>query len=111
MLCLGSMHSILSQQCQMSAKYQKRELCIVQCNNALQVEVEIETMDRGGTFLGTLRTCEGSKYVCFHMGPDLLEAGLAKLHPSFDPDRVPGGRELAAAQERAQSARLKVCHS
>lgn len=45
------------------------------------------------------------------MGPDLLEAGLAKLHPSFDPDRVPGGRELAAAQERAQSARLKVCNS
>ena len=75
----------------------------------MQVEVEIETMDRGGTFLGSLRTCEGSKNVCFHMGPDLLEAGLAKLHPSFDPDRVPGGRELAAAQERAQSARLKVC--
>ena len=74
---------------------------------ARQVEVEIETMDRGGTFLGTLRILGGGRPL--NLGPALLEAGLAKLHPSFDPDRVQGGRELSAAQDHARSARLKVC--
>ncbi|DBA71271.1 TPA: hypothetical protein ACH3X2_011090 [Trebouxia sp. C0005] len=71
-----------------------------------EVEVEIETMDRGGTFLGTLRILGGGRPL--NLGPALLEAGLAKLHPSFDPDRVQGGRELSAAQDHARSARLKV---
>lgn len=71
------------------------------------MEVEIDTMDRGGNFLGTLTVPGGSRP--FNLGPALLEAGLAKLHPSFDPDRVQGGAELAAAQERAQKAKLKVC--
>ncbi len=79
-----------------------RHICFV-----LQVEVEIETMDRGGTFLGTLRIVGGGRPL--NLGPALLEAGLAKLHPSFDPDRIQGGRELSAAQDHAQSARLKVC--
>ena len=65
-------------------------------------------MDRGGTFLGTLKLPGGNPP--FNLGPALLEAGLAKLHPSFDPDRVQGGRELAAAQEHAQKARLKVAY-
>ncbi len=73
----------------------------------LQVEVEIETIDRGGTFLGTLRIAGGGRPL--NLGPALLEAGLAKLHPSSDPDRIQGGRELSAAQDHAQSARLKVC--
>jgi len=71
------------------------------------VEVEIETIDRGGTFLGTLRIVGGGRPL--NLGPALLEAGLAKLHPSFDSDRIQGGRELSAAQDHAQSARLKVC--
>ncbi|KAL3140607.1 hypothetical protein ABBQ32_005177 [Trebouxia sp. C0010 RCD-2024] len=71
-----------------------------------EVEVEIDTMDRGGNFLGSL-TVPGSSRP-FNLGPALLEAGLAKLHPSFDPDRVQGGAELAAAQARAQKAKLKV---
>ena len=70
------------------------------------MEVEIETMDRGGTFLGTLRMLGGARP--FNLGPALLEGGLAKLHPSFDPDRVQGGRELSIAQDHAQSAHLKV---
>ncbi|KAK9813035.1 hypothetical protein WJX72_007851 [[Myrmecia] bisecta] len=70
------------------------------------VEVEVETMDRGGTFLGTLRLSAGGKPL--GLGAALLEAGLAKLHPNFDPDRVPGGRELAAAEAKARNARLKV---
>lgn len=63
-------------------------------------------MDRGGNFLGTLRILGGNRP--FNLGPALLEAGLAKLHPSFDPDRVQGGRELAAAQEHAQKGKVKV---
>jgi hypothetical protein len=38
----------------------------------------------------------------------LLEAGLAKLHPSFDPYSTPGGQELEAAQAKARSQKLKV---
>jgi hypothetical protein len=38
----------------------------------------------------------------------LLEAGLGKLHPSFDPARVAGGSELAAAQDKAKKQKLKV---
>lgn len=73
--------------------------------HVLQVEVEIQTMDKGGTFLGTVRVLGGARP--FNLGLALLESGLAKLHPSFD-SRVAGGQELAAAQEHAQSAQLKV---
>ena len=62
-------------------------------------------MDRGGTFLGSLRTT-GPKPV--NLGLALLEAGLAQLSERFDPDRTSGGRELVAAQERARAARLKA---
>ena len=78
-----------------------------QLHHTVQVEVEIETMDKGGTFLGTVRVPGGSRP--FNLGPALLESGLAKLHPSFD-GRSAGGHELVAAQEHAQSAQLKVCH-
>lgn len=71
------------------------------------VEIEVETMDRGGTFLGSL-TVPGPGGKPANMGVLLLRAGLAKLHPNFDPDRVPGGRELAAAEAAARDARLKV---
>ena len=38
----------------------------------------------------------------------LLEAGLAKLHPSFDAYATPGGKELEAAQAKARQQKLKV---
>lgn len=38
----------------------------------------------------------------------LLEAGLAKLHPSFDPYNTPGGSELEQAQAKARKQKLKV---
>lgn len=38
----------------------------------------------------------------------LLEAGLAKLHPAFDPYNTPGGQELEAAQAKARQKKLKV---
>ena len=45
-----------------------------------------------------------------NLGLALLSQGLAKLHPSFDPARVPGGRDLAAAEDKAKEKRLKVSH-
>ena len=81
--------------------------CTQTVETAMQVEVEIDTMDRGGNFLGTLKILGGSRP--FNLGPALLEAGLAKLHPSFDPNRVQGGQELASAQEHAQKGKVKVC--
>ena len=65
-------------------------------------------MDRGGTFLGKL-TLNGPRGSTWDLGLSLLEAGLGKLHPSFDADRVAGGRALQQAQEKAQGERLKVC--
>ena len=38
----------------------------------------------------------------------LLAAGLAKLHPAFDPYSTPGGRELEQAQAKARAQKLKV---
>lgn len=73
--------------------------------HAAQVEIDVETMDKGGTFLGTVRVLGGSRP--FNLGPALLESGLAKLHPNFD-TRVAGGQELVAAHKHAQSAQLKV---
>ena len=73
----------------------------------LQVQIEIETMDRGGTFLGKL-TLSGPRGSTWDLGLSLLEAGLGKLHPSFDADRVAGGRALQQAQDKAQGERLKV---
>lgn len=67
--------------------------------------VQVDTVDRGGTFLGTLRIPGASN---FNLGLALLQAGLAKLHPSFDAGRVTGGRELAGAEENARKERLKV---
>lgn len=38
----------------------------------------------------------------------LLGAGLARLHPTFQPDRQPGGRELLELEQVAKDKRLKV---
>eukprot|EP00897_Mesotaenium_endlicherianum_P003964 jgi/Mesen1/3596/ME000020S03125 len=66
------------------------------------VEIEVETVDKTGTFLGSLYEAKQN------VGVALLEAGLAKLHPSFAPDRTPDGLQLQAAETRAKNARLKV---
>lgn len=70
--------------------------------------LQIETVDRGGSFLGSIVT-KGPKPV--NLGLALLSNGLAKLHPSFDPSRVTGGRDLVAAEEAARNKRLKVLSS
>ncbi|KAK9827311.1 hypothetical protein WJX81_003519 [Elliptochloris bilobata] len=73
-----------------------------------EVELDVEAVDRGGTFLGSLRTT-GAKPI--NLGLALLEAGLAQLSERFDPERTAGGREMVAAQERARAARLKIWES
>lgn len=42
------------------------------------------------------------------LGLALLAQGLAKLHPSFEPERVPNGEALLAAEAAAREKRLKV---
>ncbi len=43
------------------------------------------------------------------LGLALLSEGLAKLHPTFEPQRVANGEQLAAAEAAAREKRLKVC--
>ena len=66
------------------------------------VQIEIETVDRNGTFLGTLWESKVNVSVL------LLEAGLAKLQPYFSPERTTEGHLLIQAEERAKKALLKV---
>jgi len=80
-------------------------------SHALQreVEIEVEAVDKAGTFLGSLRVLPvGGHGKPLNLSVALLEAGLAKLQASFDPSRVPGGEELAAAQAKAQKAKLRL---
>ncbi|XP_024522172.1 ribonuclease TUDOR 1 isoform X1 [Selaginella moellendorffii] len=65
------------------------------------VEIEVETADRTGTFLGSLY--EGK----VNVGIGLLEAGLAKLQPGFA-ERITDGHLLMQAEEHARTQRLKI---
>lgn len=71
----------------------------------LQVEIEVETCDKGGTFLGTI-ILPGAKPI--NLGTTLARLGLAKTQPFFAADRVKGGQELLAAIQSAKQAHLKV---
>ncbi|KAF8068404.1 elongation factor G [Scenedesmus sp. PABB004] len=73
--------------------------------NQREVEIEVETADKGGTFLGTI-TLPGPKPVS--LGHALARMGLAKTQPFFAAERVKGGAELMAAIQAAKEARLKV---
>ena len=66
-----------------------------------EVEIEVETVDKTGTFLGSV-TMNGGR---FNLGVELLRAGLGSLHPMFQPDRHAGGEELQSAQDAAKQAR------
>jgi len=66
------------------------------------VEVEIETADRTGTFLGSLWESRTN------MGAVLLEAGLAKFQQGFGADRIPDAHLLTQAEESAKRQKLKV---
>ncbi|XWS47726.1 hypothetical protein CRYUN_Cryun13aG0009400 [Craigia yunnanensis] len=66
------------------------------------VEIEVETVDRTGTFLGSLWESRSN------MALALLEAGLAKLQTSFGGDRIPDAHLLEQAEQSAKRQKLKI---
>ncbi|XAR50415.1 Micrococcal nuclease [Bertholletia excelsa] len=66
------------------------------------VEIEVETVDRTGTFLGSLWESKTN------MAVTLLEAGLAKLQTSFGTDRIPDAHLLMQAEQSARRQKLKI---
>ncbi|XP_071722497.1 ribonuclease TUDOR 1-like [Rutidosis leptorrhynchoides] len=66
------------------------------------VEIEVETVDRTGTFLGSLWESKTNVAVA------LLEAGLAKLQTSFGSDRIPDAHLLEHAENSAKQKKLKI---
>uniref|UniRef100_A0A7N0RJ48 Ribonuclease n=1 Tax=Kalanchoe fedtschenkoi TaxID=63787 RepID=A0A7N0RJ48_KALFE len=66
------------------------------------VEIEVETVDRTGTFLGSLYESRTNVAIT------LLEAGLAKLQMSFGSDRIPDAHLLTQAEQLAKKKKLKV---
>ena len=77
------------------------------------VEVEIESSDRGGNLIGWLFAPDpngpagGSNVVYKNMSELLLEAGLARVFPAAA-ERSAFASELFNAEQRAQSARRGV---
>ncbi|GJM85124.1 hypothetical protein PR202_ga01548 [Eleusine coracana subsp. coracana] len=65
------------------------------------VEIEVEAVDRTGTFLGSLWESRTN------MASVLLEAGLAKLS-SFGLDRIPDANILTRAEQSAKQQKLKI---
>ncbi|KAG8070849.1 hypothetical protein GUJ93_ZPchr0006g46436 [Zizania palustris] len=65
------------------------------------VEIEVEAVDRTGTFLGSLWESKTN------MASVLLEAGLAKLS-SFGLDRIPDANVLQRAEQSAKQQKLKI---
>lgn len=72
--------------------------------NQRDAEIIVETMNKGGTFLGTL-TVPGPRP--FDLGLGLVEQGLAKLHEFYDASK-PGGQQLVMAQKLAKDKKLKI---
>eukprot|EP00262_Sarcandra_glabra_P004367 TRINITY_DN1532_c0_g1_i1.p1 TRINITY_DN1532_c0_g1~~TRINITY_DN1532_c0_g1_i1.p1 ORF type:complete len:989 (-),score=241.67 TRINITY_DN1532_c0_g1_i1:125-3091(-) len=66
------------------------------------VEIEVETVDRTGTFLGSLWESKTNVAVA------LLEAGLAKFQTAFGTDRIPDAHLLMQAEQSAKRQRLKI---
>lgn len=66
------------------------------------VEIEVETVDRTGTFLGSLWESKTN------MAVTLLGAGLAKLQISFGGDRIPDAHLLMQAELSAKKQKLKI---
>lgn len=65
-------------------------------------QIEVETVDRTGTFLGSLWESRTN------MAVTLLESGMAKLQTSFGSDRIPDAHLLEQAERSAKSQKLKV---
>lgn len=66
------------------------------------MQIEVETADRTGTYLGSLWESRTNIAVT------LLEAGLAKLQTSFGTDRIQDYHLLLQAEQAAKRQKLKV---
>ncbi|XP_022771297.1 ribonuclease TUDOR 1-like isoform X2 [Durio zibethinus] len=66
------------------------------------VEIEVETVDRTGTFLGSLWESRTN------MAVTLLETGLAKLQTPFGADRISDFHLLQQAEQSAKRQKLKI---
>ena len=66
----------------------------------IQVEVEVESMDKGGNFIGWLF------YDNTNLSVSLVEEGLAKVH--FTAERSQFYTRLCAAEEKAKGAKLNL---
>ncbi|XP_031490324.1 ribonuclease TUDOR 1 [Nymphaea colorata] len=66
------------------------------------VEIEVETVDRTGTFLGSLWESRTN------MAVSLLEAGLARFQSAFGADRIPDSHLLLQAEQSAKKQQLKI---
>ncbi|KAF5189090.1 Staphylococcal nuclease domain-containing protein [Thalictrum thalictroides] len=66
------------------------------------VEIEVETVDRTGTFLGSLWESK------MNIAVALLNAGLAKLQTAFVAERIPDYHLLAQAEQSAKKQKLKI---
>ncbi|CAA7035138.1 unnamed protein product [Microthlaspi erraticum] len=66
------------------------------------VEIEVETVDRTGTFLGSMWESKTNA------GTYLLEAGLAKMQTGFGADRIPEAHLLELAERSAKNQKLKI---
>lgn len=68
--------------------------------SGFQVEVEVETMDKGGNFIGYMYV-EGT-----NVSVALVDQGLAKVH--FTAERSNHYKALSAAEERAKEKKTQV---
>lgn len=66
------------------------------------VEIEVETCDRTGTFLGSLWESKTNMAIA------LLEAGLARFQATFGADRIPDSHLLIQAEQNAKRQKLKI---
>jgi len=65
-------------------------------------QIEVETVDRTGTFLGSMWESRTN------VATVLLEAGLAKMQTSFGADRIAEAHLLEQAERSAKNQKLKV---
>ena len=85
-------------------RFVRHTLCQRDC------EIEVEAVDKVGTFLGTLTYGKGNAKAptVLNLGVELLRRGLGTLHDSYDPRGRANGEALVLAQDAAKSARVGV---
>jgi len=70
------------------------------------VDIQVETVDKIGTFLGVLNFPSGNGKI--DLGAALLEAGLARLHNLMSVSQLPNSKDLMEAEARAKENKLRI---